>query len=83
MIPHAQARPPLKDDGPAATAPSAQKKARDPSRRGSSVHGKSTVFLRKPMNKWAVRRFTIAAPQAETVPDKASWTQSSFLQENR
>lgn len=35
------------------------------------------------MNKWAVPRFTIAAPQAETVPDKASWTQSSFLQENR
>lgn len=32
------------------------------------------------MNKWAVRRFTIAAQQAETVPDKASWTRSSFLQ---
>ena len=59
MIPHAHARPPLKDDCPAATAPSAQKKARDPSRRGSSVHGKSTVFLRKPMNKWAVRHFTM------------------------
>ena len=59
MIPHAHARPPLKDDCPAATVPSAQKKARDPSRRGSSVHGKSTVFLRKPMNKWAVRHFTM------------------------
>lgn len=25
------------------------------------------------MNKWAVRRFTIAAPQAEIVPDKTSF----------
>ena len=32
------------------------------------------------MNKRAVRRFAIAAPQAENVRDEAEWTQSPFSQ---
>lgn len=43
-----------------------------PHRCAGSVHGKSVVFLSKPMNKWVVRRFTIAAPQTETALDKAN-----------